>query len=56
MKPELDEVIDDTRTMGNGPFELLMGREFKVDIWDEMVRTMRVDEVARFLCPFEVHW
>lgn len=52
--PEPNEVIDDSRTMGNGPFELLIGREFKLDIWDEMVRTMRLNEVARFICPFTV--
>jgi hypothetical protein len=54
LKPGSDEVIDDTRVMGNGPFELLIGREFKLDIWDEMVRTMEVGEVARFVCPFTV--
>lgn len=47
-------MIDDTRVMGNGPFELLIGREFKLDIWDEMVRSMKVEEVARFVCPFAV--
>ena len=54
LKPDPDEIIDDTRVMGNGPFELLIGREFKLDIWDEMVRTMKVGEVARFICPFTV--
>ena len=52
--PERDEVIDDTRTLGNGPFELLMGCEFKLDVWYDMVKTMRVGEVARFTCPFKV--
>lgn len=47
-------IIDDSRRMGNGPFELLIGREFKLDIWEEMVRTMRLKEVARFTCPFKV--
>ncbi len=52
--PEGSKVIDDSRTMGTGPFELLIGREFKLSVWEELVRSMRVGEVARFLCPFEV--
>ena len=49
-----DNVIDDTRTLGSGPFELLFGRDFKLSIWEDMVKTMRVTEIARFYCPFEV--
>lgn len=52
--PEGLKVIDDSRTMGTGPFELLIGREFKLGVWEELVRTMRLGEVARFICPFEV--
>ena len=40
--------------MATGPFELLIGREFKLSVWEEMVKTMRVGEIARFICPFEV--
>ncbi len=40
--------------MGNGPFELLIGREFKLDVWEKMVRTMRLKEIARFTCAFQV--
>ena len=54
VRPDPDEVIDDTRAMGIGPFELIMGREFKLDVWDEMIRTMQLNEVAVFLCPFKV--
>ena len=54
LRPGPEDIIDDTRKMGNGPFELLIGREFKLDIWDEMVKTMKLTEVARFVCPFKV--
>lgn len=47
-------VIDDTRDLGSGPFELLIGREFKLDIWEKLVREMLVGEVARFSCPYKV--
>lgn len=47
-------VLDDSRTLGTGPFELLVGRKFKLGIWEDMVKTMRVGEIARFKCPFKV--
>lgn len=47
-------VLDDSRKLGTGPFELLVGRKFKLGIWEDMVKTMRVGEVAQFKCPFKV--
>lgn len=49
-----EEVIDDTRCLHNGPFELLFGREFKLPVWEKWVREMLVGEVARFTCPYGV--
>ena len=51
-----DVVIDDTRTLHNGPFELLFGREFKLSVWEEWVKGMLLNEVARFTCPFKVNF
>lgn len=50
------ELVDDTREMGNGPFELIIGRSFKLRIWEELIRGMLVNEVARFTCEPEVSW
>ena len=47
-------VVDDSRLLGTGPFELLVGRKFKLEIWEEMVKSMRVGEIAQFNCPFKV--
>ncbi len=47
-------IIDDTRILGTGPFELLIGREFKLSILEDMVKGMLVGEVARFSCPYKV--
>lgn len=47
-------VLDDSRTLGTGPFELLVGRKFKLEIWENMVKTMRIGEIAEFKCPFKV--
>ena len=52
MKPQ--HVLDDTRAMGMDPMELLMGREFRLPIWERMIKTMKVGEIARFSCPYEV--
>ena len=47
-------VLDDSRTLGTGPFELLIGREFKLGIWEDLAKSMRLGEIARFKCPFKV--
>ncbi|KAL5477687.1 hypothetical protein EMCRGX_G024515 [Ephydatia muelleri] len=48
-----DEIIDDTRNLGTGPFELLIGREFKLSVWEDVVKTMRVGEIVKFQCPYK---
>ena len=52
--PDPDNLVDDTRTMGIGPFELLIGREFKLPLWEDMIKTMKVGEISRFGCEFRV--
>ena len=47
-------LLDDTRAMGVDPMELLIGREFRLPIWEAMIKTMKVGEIARFSCPYEV--
>ena len=47
-------VVDDSRTLGTGPFELLVGRKFKLGVWEDMVKTMKIGEIAEFICPFKV--
>jgi AH receptor-interacting protein len=45
-----ETVMDDSRTMGCGPFELICGRKFKMAVWEKIVQTMKIGEVARFTC------
>ena len=47
-------VLDDSRSLGTGPFELLVGRKFKLEVWEDLVKSMRIGEVAEFRCPFKV--
>ena len=42
-------LIDCSRDLGQ-PFELLIGKKFKLEVWEELIKTMRVKEVARFMC------
>lgn len=51
---KIGDLLDDTRHIGNGPFELIIGRSFKLKIWEELVRGMLVNEVARFTCEPQV--
>lgn len=41
--------IDCSRGLGQ-PFELLIGKKFKLEVWEELIKTMRKKEVARFTC------
>uniref|UniRef100_A0A131XI97 Putative aryl-hydrocarbon receptor-interacting protein n=1 Tax=Hyalomma excavatum TaxID=257692 RepID=A0A131XI97_9ACAR len=42
-----DGVIDDSRKLGR-PMELLIGKEFKLPIWEQCIKSMKVKEVAEF--------
>lgn len=42
-------MIDDSRSY-NKPMELIIGKKFKLEVWEELIKTMRVGEVSRFYC------
>lgn len=52
VKPE--HLIDDTRAMNMDPMELYTGRQFRLEIWEHIIKTMKVGEIARYHCPYEV--
>ncbi|XP_026854665.2 AH receptor-interacting protein [Electrophorus electricus] len=45
-------LLDDSRTMGerSKPMELILGKKFKLPVWERVVTTMRVGEMAEFTC------
>ena len=43
----LGEVIDDSRKYTQ-PIEILIGKKFKLEVWETMVQAMAVNEVAEF--------
>lgn len=49
-------VLDDSRTMGgrNKPMELILGKKFKLAVWERVIATMREGEVADFTCDVKV--
>ena len=51
---ESTALLDDTREIGNGPFELIIGRSFKLKIWEELIRGMSLNEISKFTCEPEV--
>ncbi|XP_003941244.1 AH receptor-interacting protein isoform X1 [Saimiri boliviensis] len=42
-------VLDDSRARGK-PMELIIGKKFKLPVWETIVCTMREGEIAQFLC------
>ncbi len=49
-------VLDDSRTMGghSKPMELILGKKFKLPVWEEVVTSMREREIAEFTCDVKV--
>lgn len=41
------KVIDDSRKI-NKPMELVLGKKFKLEVWEVIVQKMSLKEVARF--------
>uniref|UniRef100_W5NDY6 Aryl hydrocarbon receptor interacting protein like 2 n=1 Tax=Lepisosteus oculatus TaxID=7918 RepID=W5NDY6_LEPOC len=43
-------VIDDSRRQGKAPMEIIVGKMFKMEIWETLLTSMRIGEVAEFWC------
>ncbi|XP_062851563.1 AH receptor-interacting protein [Trichomycterus rosablanca] len=45
-------LLDDSRNMNgkSNPMELILGKKFKLPVWEDVVTTMKVGEVADFTC------
>lgn len=43
------QLLDDSRVQSDA-FELLIGKQFKLDVWEKLIKTMRINEVAEFIC------
>ncbi|XP_020647753.2 AH receptor-interacting protein isoform X1 [Pogona vitticeps] len=43
------QVLDDSHTRGK-PMELIIGKKFKLPVWETILQTMREGEIAEFLC------
>lgn len=42
-----DEIIDDSKKC-NQPMELVLGKQFKLEVWEVIVQKMALNEVAKF--------
>lgn len=47
-------VLDDSRVCGK-PMELIIGKKFKLPVWETIVRTMREGEISQFCCDVKVY-
>lgn len=50
---EAGVVLDDSRVYGK-PMELIVGKKFKLPVWETIVSTMREGEIAQFHCDIKV--
>jgi AH receptor-interacting protein len=41
-------LLDNSKSIEK-PMELIFGKKFKLEIWEELLKSMRVKEVAEFL-------
>lgn len=41
-------MVDDSKSLKK-PMELIIGKEFKLQIWEELLKTMGVEEISRFV-------
>ena len=42
-------MLEDSRVLGKKkPMELLVGKQFKLEVWEQCLKTMRRNEVAEF--------
>lgn len=46
-------MLDDSRARGK-PMELIIGKKFKLPVWETIVSTMREGEIAQFHCDIKV--
>lgn len=46
-------MLDDSRVRGK-PMELIIGKKFKLPVWETIVCTMREGEIAQFRCDVKV--
>jgi hypothetical protein len=44
---EDETLLDDSRKMGK-PMELVLGKKFKMEVWETIVQAMAVGEIAKF--------
>ncbi|KAL1450846.1 hypothetical protein WDU94_003161 [Cyamophila willieti] len=42
-------VLDDSRKLGK-PMQLVLGKKFKLEVWETLVKHMSVGEIAKFVC------
>jgi len=50
MKVDEEKTVLDDSKHSEKPMELIFGKKFKLEVWEKLLKTMRVKEVAEFTC------
>jgi AH receptor-interacting protein len=49
VNPETNVTIDDSKVLGpDKPMELIIGKKFKLEVWENCLQTMWLNEVSKF--------
>lgn len=50
---DIEKIIDDSKKIGH-PMELILGKKFKMPVWEECIKSMRLHEVSEFIVKKDV--
>lgn len=48
IKEDADQIIDDSRKYKK-PMQLILGRKFKLPVWETLIHAMALNEVSKFI-------
>ncbi|KAI5716326.1 hypothetical protein M8J76_004625 [Diaphorina citri] len=46
-------ILDDSRKLGK-PMQLVLGKKFKLEVWETLVKHMSIGEISKFVCDKSV--
>jgi len=56
MRADNDEIIIDDTFKYKKPMELIIGKKFKLEIWELILHTMRLNERSKYVIPKAVRF
>lgn len=53
LKTDEEKTVLDDSKKSNKPMELIFGKKFKLEVWEKLLKSMKVKEVAEFTCEMK---